>query len=160
MKKVFLFILVLFVFAALGFSRDFIFKNTNVHLAAKYYEMDYSTHNIMDVLQNFSYWTIYSFKWILTIVFALFYYFVQRFVLLKIIKANFVKKWLNYMYVFLVILSAFTLGLGWCFGDTDQGYTFSRIFMGILQSPLPIMFLMPVAYSVINLNKENKNEKI
>jgi len=155
-KKVSLLFLVLFIFAFIGFSRDFLFKNTNTHLGAKLYEMEYSTHNFMDVLQNFSYWTIYSLKWIMTILFAAIYYFIQRFVLIKTVKANFVKKWLNFMYLFLLILSALALGIGWVFGDIERGYTFSRIFMGILQSPLPIMFLLPVAFASIKLKEEEK----
>lgn len=155
-KKIGLLLLILFTFAFVGFSRDFFFKNTNIHLGAKLYEMEYSTHNFMDVLQNFSYWTIYTLKWIMTILFATLYYFLQRFVLIKTVKANFVKKWLNFMYLFLIILSALALGIGWAFGDVERGYTFSRIFMGILQSPLPIMFLMPVAFANSKLNEENK----
>ncbi len=155
-RKISLLLLVLFIFAFVGFSRDFLFKNTNTHLGAKLYEMDYSTHNFMDVLQNFSYWTIYTLKWIMTILFAALYYLIQRIVLVKTVKANFVKKWLNFMYLFLLLLSALALGIGWVFGDIERGYTFSRIFMGILQSPLPIMFLMPVAFANIKLNEENK----
>lgn len=155
-KKINSLILVLFIFAVLGFSRDFLFKNTNTHLGAKFYEMEYSTHNFMDVLQNFNYWTIYIFKWVMTILFAVIYYFAQRIILIKTVKANFVKKWLNFMYLFLLILSAVALGIGWVFGDIDRGYTFSRIFMGILQSPLPIMFLLPVAYANSKLSEENK----
>jgi len=154
-KKISLFIFVLMLFAVLGFTRDFIFKNTNVHLAAKLYEQDYSSHNVMNVLRNFSYWTIYALKWVLTILFACFYYFVQRLTLIKYTKNNFVKKWLNYMYIFLVILSAVSLGIGWSLGNINQGYTFSRIFMGILQSPLPIMFLMPIAIATTKLKEEN-----
>jgi hypothetical protein len=155
-KKVSLLLLVLFIFAFVGFSRDFLFKNTNTHLGAKLYEMEYSTHNFMDFLQNFSYWTIYTLKWIMTILFAALYYFIQRIVLIKTVKANFVKKWLNFMYLFLLILSALALGIGWVFGNLEKGYTFSRIFMGILQSPLPIMFLLPVAYANSKLSEENK----
>ncbi len=157
-KKISLLLLVLFIFAFVGFSRDFLFKNTNTHLGAKLYEMDYSTHNFMDVLQNFSYWTIYTLKWVMTILFAALYYFIQRLVLIKTVKANFVKKWLNFMYLFLLILSALALGIGWVFGDINRGYTFSRIFMGILQSPLPIMFLLPVAFANSKLTEENKKK--
>lgn len=153
-KKIFWILLILTAFALLGFSRDFTFKNTNIHLGAKLYETDYSTNNFMDVLKKLTYWQIYSLKWFLTIVFAAAYYFLQRIVLLKSLKANFVKKWLNFMYLFLLLLSAVTLGIGWVAGNIDKGYTFSRIFMGILQSPLPIMFLLPVAIHLKNIEKE------
>ncbi|MBK6835988.1 MAG: hypothetical protein IPG89_17670 [Bacteroidetes bacterium] len=53
-------------------------------------------------------------------------------------------------------MSALALGIGWVFGNLEKGYTFSRIFMGILQSPLPIMFLLPVAYANSKLSEENK----
>jgi len=156
MKKVLFFITTLVLFGFIGYLRDFIFKNTNIHLEAKYLEVDYSTENIMDVLKNFSYWTIYILKWVLTVLFAFLYYITQRFILQKVVKANFVKKWLNFMYLFLLILSALALGIGWVFGDIERGYTFSRIFMGILQSPLPIMFLLPVAIANLKLREENK----
>lgn len=155
-KKALFLLLTLLVFAIIGFSRDFFFKSTNIHLGAKYYEQEYSSNNFMDFLQNFSYWTIYTLKWIMTIFFAALYYIIQRIVLVKTVKANFVKKWLNFMYLFLIILSALALGIGWICGDIDRGYIFSRIFMGILQSPLPIMFLLPVAFANTKLNEENK----
>lgn len=157
MKKILFYLSALALFALIGFLRDFIFKNTNIHLEAKYLGVDYSTENIMDVLNKLSYWKIYILKWVLTVVFACLFYISQLFILRKVIKANFVKKWLNFMYIFLILLSALTLGIGWLADDIERGYTFSRIFMGILQSPLPIMFLLPVAISVMKTNEQKTN---
>jgi len=53
----------------------------------------------------------------------------------------------NFDYLFIYYLKwmltpAFILLLG----NINEGYTFSRLFAGIVQSPLPILVLLPVCY--------------
>ena len=50
------------------------------------------------------------------------------------------------------------IGIGWLTGSFHRGYTFSRVFLGILQSPLPVMFLIPVHYFAKKINQQSDSK--
>lgn len=153
MKRKAVLILLVVLLIVLGFLREFIFVNTNSVLYSKYYNEDYKIHPFFNFYKSFSYSAIYAGKWILTAFFIIAYFALQYFFCKQLLKDNITQKWLLLFYVFLVILSALTFGIGWIAGSMNQGYTFSRIFLGILQSPLPVMFVLPVHYFSKKLNK-------
>jgi len=155
--------LIAFVFIAvlivLGFLREFIFVNTNSILYSKYYNEDFPLHPFFNFFRDKSYNFIYISKWFLTFLFILMYFYAQVLTAKFLLKENILRNWFFFFYLFLVILSVITFGLGWLAGNLNQGYTFSRLFLGILQSPLPIMFLLPVYYFTKKINHHSDNSR-
>lgn len=151
--------LVIFGFVAiiigLGFLREFVFVNTNSILYSKYYNENYPLHPFFNFFRDKSYNFIYLSKWFFTTAFVILYFYSQVVTAKFLLKENILTKWFFYFYLFLVILSVITFMVGWLAGNINQGYTFSRLFLGILQSPLPIMFLIPVYYFTKKLNQQN-----
>lgn len=145
-KKIAIIFVFLAILVGLGFLREFVFVNTNSILYSKYYNENYPLHPFFSFFRDKSYNFIYVSKWVLTLVFILFYFFAQVLTARFLLKTNILQKWFFFFYLFLVILSVIAFGIGWIAGNINQGYIFSRVFLGILQSPLPIMFLIPVYY--------------
>ena len=92
----------------------------------------------------------------LTILFSL------AFMLWSIICVNALFKNNNYIkitigvFTLLVIISSIFYFLGSLTGNTSFGYKFARIFMGIAQSPLPLMLLVP---AFLLAEKTSKNTR-
>jgi hypothetical protein len=155
MKKAGIALLLLAALIAIGFLREFIFVNTNGILYTKLYHIDYTFPSFFSFFLSKSYRFVYISKWFLTAAFIAAYYLLQLLTAKWLLKEGPIKKWLLLFYLFLVILSVITFGIGWLAGSLNQGYTFSRVFLGILQSPLPIMFLIPVHYFARKINQLN-----
>lgn len=152
-KKVLIAFVFIIILIGLGFLREFIFMNTNSALYSNYYNENYPIHPLFHFFKDKSYNFIYISKWVLTFLFILMYFYAQVLTAKSFLKDNILSKWFFYFYLFLVILSVITFGIGWLAGNLNKGYTFSRLFLGILQSPLPLMFLLPVYY----FTKKNKS---
>ena len=153
--KVILFVLLLI---SLGFFRETLFVNINAVLYTKYFNtVDHSGLLLERFIIVFSYNTIYTAKWFITPFFAFVYWFVQKQFLLLLFNEKKTTMWLSILYLSLFLLAGIFLVAGWAFGNLTQGYTFSRLFMGLLQSPAACMILIPVTY----LNtKTNSNQQI
>jgi hypothetical protein len=128
-----------------GYSRDFIFKSINALIKANDSEMDYFLHPSLTWLTTFSNATLIKIKWIFTILFSL------VFLLIGILALKFLFKNKNYSlililaYSLLFSLSAVLFGLGVLFKNSSiEFYEAARYFMGMLQSPLIIMILIPL----------------
>lgn len=131
----------------MGFFRESFFVNINSALYDKYYhENNHLIANLFSFLKNLSYQTIYVAKWFITPVFVLAYWFVQKRFLLVLFGEKKVVRWLSVLYLSLFLLAGIFFMVGWAFGNIEGGYTFSRLFMGLLQSPVPCMILIPVTY--------------
>ncbi|MFL5753820.1 MAG: hypothetical protein ACJ76F_10475 [Bacteroidia bacterium] len=143
-KRIKVFALVL-LFLLLGYTRDFVFAHTNTVLYNKMHpDEKYPVPLIMSFLESFGYYTVYGLKWCFTAGFTLFFYLGQRAVLSLIFSEKKTVRWLLYFYLILLLLSAIAFGTGYVLGNLEKGYRFSRMFMGILQSPVPLMFLVPI----------------
>lgn len=156
-RKVFIALGFVGVLIVLGFLREFIFVNTNSILYSKFYNENYPIHSFFNFFKSKSYNFIYISKWFLTFLFILMYFYAQVLTTKFLLKDNILRKWFFFFYLFLVILSVITFAVGWLAGNLNQGYIFSRLFLGILQSPLPIMFLLPVYYFTKKLNQHPDN---
>lgn len=152
-RKVFIALGFVGVLIVLGFLREFIFVNTNSILYSKFYNENYPVHSFFNFFKDKSYNFIYISKWFLTFLFILMYFYSQVLTAKFLLKENILRKWFFFFYLFLVILSVITFAVGWLAGNLNQGYIFSRLFLGILQSPLPIMFLLPVYFFTKKLNQ-------
>ena len=142
--KIALFVILLIL---LGLFRETLFVNINGILYNKQFHTD--EHVIIWFLcfiKLFSYQTIYVAKWFITPFFAFVFWFVQKKFLWFLFREKKAIKWLSVLYLSLFLLAGIFFVAGWAFEDIYGGYTFSRLFMGLLQSPVPCMILIPTMY--------------
>jgi hypothetical protein len=149
-------ILLVLLLMTLGFLRENIFVNINDLLYTKNYNENNPIIWYLSFLSNASYKTIYVAKWFVTPFFAFMYWFIQMKILLIIFNEKKTTKWLSVLYLSLFLLSGIFFVTGWALGDIYKGYTFSRLFMGLLQSPVPCMILIPTTYlyKQTNINQQ------
>ncbi len=142
----------------LGFVRETVFVTINAVLYNKYFDTtDHMGFILEPFLMIFSYNTLYIAKWFITPFFAFVYWFTQKQFLLLLFHEKKTTIWLSILYLSLFLLAGIFFVAGWAFGDLTQGYTFSRLFMGLLQSPAACMVLIPVTYLY---TKTNSNQNI
>jgi hypothetical protein len=128
----------------LGFLRLYLFENINHQLAFIYYEneVSYVTEEL-SFIADYSYDTLMSVKWLLTIFFTIGYLALT----LGIINILFSNK--EFIHITLLIFSLIVFAsflLYFIFGffnESALGYRLARFCMGVVQSPLPLMILIP-----------------
>jgi hypothetical protein len=148
--KIAAFVLLLVV---LGFLREYLFVAINSTLYFKYVnEINLHPFAIEKYLGFFSYSTLYTAKWFITPLSAFVFWLVQKQFLFFLFADKKPLQWLNALYALLFILAALFFAAGWALGNVTQGYTFSRLFMGLLQSPVACMILIPLMYLHKNKN--------
>ncbi|MES2567345.1 MAG: hypothetical protein V4565_10785 [Bacteroidota bacterium] len=153
------YILFISVFAALGFSREFLFVNINSQLYTLYYQ--HSTYKFPDslsFLSSLDYQSLYYLKFPFTILYFLAYFFTSYFAV-KFISLN--KKnaiWVIYIYALLLVLSGISMGYNYIINNQLGGdeYTFSRWMMGIAQSPLVAFFIIASGKLYIKFQTEEE----
>jgi hypothetical protein len=151
--KITLFIILLMVF---GFFRENLFVNINDILYNKRYNQNNPTVYYLSFLYHFSYQTIYAAKWFITPFFAFLFWITQRQFLFVLFNEKKVIKWLSVLYLSLFLLAGIFFVAGWALGDIYRGYVFSRLFMGLLQSPVACMILIPTMYLYKQTNINQK----
>lgn len=154
-RKIKIFLLILLLMA-LGFFRENLFVNINDVLYGKLYNEPNPIIWYLSFLNNASYNTVYIAKWFITPFFAFLFWFVQMKLLLALFNEKKTTKWLSVLYLSLFLLAGIFFMTGWALGDIYGGYTFSRLFMGLLQSPVACMILIPTAYlyKQTNINQQ------
>lgn len=142
--KISLFVLVLL---SLGFFRETLFVSINSALYDKFYnENNHHVVWFLSFINVFSYRIIYVAKWFITPSFVFLYWFIQKNFLFFLFPEKRIIQWLGILYLSLFLLAGVFFVAGWAFGKIYDGYTFSRLFMGLLQSPVPCMILIPAMY--------------
>jgi hypothetical protein len=133
----------IFTIIALGFLRDFIFININYIIDQLYFNLEvHYYHSFYSFLDTWEVQQLMTLKWIFTLIF-MGLNFGLSFWIIHCLFSN--PKPANKMliagYLILFSVSAgFYMG-GKLLGFTEMGYTLARRFMGVLQSPVPIMFV-------------------
>lgn len=131
-----------------GYFREMIFVHINFQRTQVYYhetdlDYNYTFPGILLFLKKLDYAQLTQLKWILTLLFYLIYFGITYFLVSKIFK----NKMYNLITVGAHLLFFFIAGIfyviGHFTGNGLEGYTLSREFMGILQSPLLLMILIP-----------------
>ena len=141
----------------LGFFREWLFVSINHVLYNKYYGAEAEINPDMFTASSrffglFGYQTLYAAKWIITPLFMLFFWFIQkRFLWMLFLEKN-TNLWLRVLYLSLFLLAGISFFIGWAIGYIHEGYRFSRIFIGLLESPVPCMILIPLTYFYKNYN--------
>ncbi len=143
-RKYLLLLLLIILILIAGYYRDFIFKCINAILQAMDYEASYTPPPSLLFLKNYSYSALVKLKWGLTILFSLIYF------LITIITLNLLfQKRKNILitagsYCFVMLLSGIFMLIGYLFQSlSGQMYECARYLMGMAQSPVILMILIP-----------------
>ncbi len=149
--------IVLFVLC-LGFFREHLFVGINAILYNKFFNpTGYDIHTIRPgfrFLNELSYQTLYVAKWVITPFFMFLFWFIQKKFLLFLFNEKKTSYWLSVLYLSLFLLAGISFCIGWLVGHLNEGYRFSRIFMGLIESPTPCMILIPLTYFYKNYKTE------
>jgi hypothetical protein len=142
----------------LGFFREYVFVGINAILYNKLFNPTghyvHIIHPAFRFLTAFSYQTLYVAKWFITPFFALLFWFTQKKFLTLIFNEKKTSYWLSVLYLSLLLFAGISFGTGWLAGHLNEGYRFSRIFMGLAESPVPCMILIPLTYFYKNYKTE------
>lgn len=145
-KNILLGLILLLLIIYLGFIRDFVFVALNQIIDQLYFNTDISYEiSIYDTIASLGVRGVLNLKWGLTIVFMIVNYLLS-FGILKLLLTD-VKspiRLLSWGYILLFLISAFLYLVGNLIGQSEIGYTLSRRFMGVLQSPVPLMVVAAV----------------
>ncbi len=130
---------------ALSFFREFVFLNINEQSRVTYYHTtDSHVSPLMSFLENFSYPVLYYSKWFLTLFFPLLFMYISCMIVKEVFKNKNYIRWTIFSYAGVVGLSILLFALGWLFNFSEKGYTFARAIIGITESPVILMLLIPV----------------
>ena len=127
-----------------GFIRDFTFKSINALLKARDNEIPYHLHASLSFMEKYEYATLVDIKWVLTLLFTGIYLLIAL-LAIKLFFQNRMYMWvLTVAYIGITLLSGILMAAGYFFGITGKMYEFARYLMGIAQSPVILMILIPL----------------
>lgn len=135
--------------ASTGFYREFFFVNVNEQLRFLWYGNEESLmSDALSFLSALDYWSLYYLKWIMTVVFSVIF-MLESCLITKLILGK--PHWREFIFIYglLTAISGVIFTCYALFGNTNTGYLISRYFMGIAQSPIPLMVFL----SAIHLRK-------
>lgn len=127
---------------ALGFFREFVFVHINEYLFALWYDEPSRALEVIPFLANFDYYTLYYAKFFLTALFAGFFFLASLLTLQLIYQQNYWKL-LGIIYLVLFATAGVAMAIGYLGDSIRQTYPFARLVMGVAQSPLVLMVLIP-----------------
>jgi len=142
----------LIVIVALGFYRDFIFININYIIDRLYYNQEVKHyHSFYNFLEPLDVKGLMTLKWILTFVFTLINLSLSVIILKRLFKDPSMPLKLLYLgYAVLFIIAGLFYLFGNLSGFSNLGYTLSRRFMGLIQSPVPLMVVAAAHMLFVN----------
>lgn len=143
-KKYSCLLLLILIITFFGYYRDYIFVSINAYLKALTHDVDSPLPYTLSFMKHYEYNTIIQIKWVLTLLFTLIYLGISL-LALKLIFNN-----RNYYYIAIGLYVGITLTagvfttIGFLIKSTAPTmYEFSRYIMGLAQSPLILMILIP-----------------
>jgi hypothetical protein len=147
-------IILLFLVVGTGFLRDYLFKSVNALLKAWDYDQDYYLPAPLSFLENYEYNTLVNLKWLMTLIFSIIYLFISIFSLKLIFHDHRYRRLCIYTYAAIILLSGLFIGWGMIAGKPEKMYEFARYLMGMAQSPIVLMILIPA----LKLSEKEKTE--
>jgi len=108
------------------------------------YETDYPMPAHLDFFEQLEYDTVVNLKWVFTIFFSFVFYLISHFTIKHLFENKQYTKITGYAFLGLISVSAFFMGIGVISSSlSERMYEFARFIMGIAQSPLVLMILIP-----------------
>ncbi len=145
-KKYKLYILFIFVFAILGYCREYFFVHLNNILYIRYYNRpsDLPVPEIMRIFLNQSYATLYYSKYTYTVLWTSLFLLAGYLAIKKISAHKGLIRLFFFSYGVLIFLSALSMLYAYFIRQDLQNseYTLSRWLMGIAQSPIICLLLL------------------
>jgi hypothetical protein len=143
-RKYLILVLIIILILFLGYYRDFVFKTINAIIQATSLQVPYAAPASLAFLLNYTMGELLMIKWALTLVFTMLYFVVALFT----VHITFHNKKFNRItigaYVVIMLLSAIITATGKLLpGISEKTYEFSRYLMGMAQSPIILMILIP-----------------
>ncbi|NNC82395.1 MAG: hypothetical protein HKN79_02360 [Flavobacteriales bacterium] len=143
-------ILMAIVLVILGGFRDILFVNINEQIAYNDGLIEnYRVLEQFDFLNNYDSPALNQVKWILTILFTVVYLGLSMITFRMILKDMKGSLWILYFYLSAFAIAGVIFIAGWLFNEPELGYTLSRVVMGALQSPFPLMLMIPARMLVV-----------
>lgn len=155
-KNIYL-VLILLTLVFFGFLRDFIFVNINGQLHITYYHSEQvGISPLMHFIEKLSHPQLMMIKWSLTIIFSIIYLTIACFTIYIIFREKKYIKLTIFSYLIVFSISFIFMLSGYIFSSWNQrAYEFARYLMGMAQSPVIIMILIPAFKSMGNLTRQN-----
>jgi hypothetical protein len=143
-KKYILLLLIVCILLLLGYFRDFVFKTINALLQAKQYDALFTSPPTLQFLDGYSARELIKLKWVLTLLFTFVYWGITLFTIKIVFDKKKFNRLTNGVYIVVLLLSGLLMLLGYAFnGLAEHMYEPSRYLMGIAQSPVILMILIP-----------------
>lgn len=143
-RKFSILVLIVLLILIMGYYRDFIFKEINAIIQAKELDVTYTAAASLQFMQAHPVPFLLKLKWILTILFSLAYLGVALFTIHLLFHNPKFNRITIITYLVVGFISGIFMGLGFVFtGLSDKMYEFSRYLMGMVQSPIILMILIP-----------------
>ncbi len=140
-----------------GYLRDTVFKTINALLRAWDLDQDYFLPPFLSFLENYQYETLENLKWLLTLIFSLLYLILTIFSIKLFLKSSKYIKIAIFTYLGIIVISGVFILIGLCFNSIAQKmYEFARYLMGMAQSPIILMILIPA----FKLLEKEKNKTV
>jgi heme/copper-type cytochrome/quinol oxidase subunit 2 len=137
-------ILILVSLLSFGYYRDFLFKTINGLLKAWDFDVDYVIPPSLKFLENYQYDTLLNLKWVLTLVFSIVYLMIALFAIKTLFNNRKYTQIAIGTYLGIILFSSIFILIGYLFHSTSEKmYEFARYFMGLAQSPIILMILIP-----------------
>lgn len=136
--------LLVIIMCGIGISRQLLLVNINHQIDFLHYKNDISyVVESMSFLNEYSHATLMWSKWFLTITYTLLYLGCTLLVLhIMSFKKAYLKATVA-LFGAVVVFSAILYGGLSLFGESYLGYRLARFSMGLVQSPIPLMVLVP-----------------
>lgn len=141
-------ILSVILIIVLGFFREFVFYNVNaqINYILHWQEgMPFYTDSRFEFLYRWRYESLIQFKWLMTVTFALLFLGNSLLIIYLLFKENKYLRWTIYFFFIILIVSAL-LSVFWYFFKSDNFYRLSRLMMDFVESPKPLMIIIPAIY--------------
>lgn len=136
------------VFILIGGFREMFFLNLNEQIFFNEGGTDrYRVLEAFHFLGDFDTQSLYAFKWLGTLSFSAIFLGLSVLTLDRILERPDLVRWLIGLYVLGIGLGGMSFLGGRLTGNSELGYTLARAVMGALQSPFPMMLMIPALFS-------------
>lgn len=136
--------LIVLLILVLGYYRDFIFKGVNAIIQAKELNVSYTAASSLQFLHTYPIPFLLKLKWTLTLIFSVIYLGITLFTIHFIFRNPKFNRITIITYLTVGFISGVFMLTGYVFtGLSDKMYEFSRYLMGMAQSPIILMILIP-----------------
>jgi hypothetical protein len=143
-KKHILLLLIVCILLTLGYYRDFVFKTINALLQAKEYDAVFTSPPALQFLDHYSAGGLIKLKWTLTLLFTVVYWGITLFTINIVFDKKKYNRLTSGVYIVILLLSGTLMLLGYAFHGLAEGmYEPARYLMGLAQSPVILMILIP-----------------